>query len=345
MGEMLESPAMASVMVIGAGGQVAGDLIPALSVGGHTLTLVDRLPVAELSNRHVLSRYFRDTPEWQSWWRVLDVADPSATRRLISEIRPEVTYHLAALLSAKCETDPAACWRVNMTAFTNVLEALRELAVDGHRPKLIWPSSIAAFGPARTGGRYEVSEDQPDDPLWPKTMYGVTKVACEVLGSYYAEVHGVDFRSIRFPGLLNNTPPGGGSSDYANQMYFDAVNGSSKVCFVSADARIPFMYMEDAVRALVELAAADEARLTRRVYNVRAFGAPSAREIAASIAKEVPGFTVRYEPDRRQEFVDSWPDDIGDQDAESDWGWKARVADLDTMTRRLLEDFREIHPR
>ncbi|MEE8525464.1 MAG: NAD-dependent epimerase/dehydratase family protein, partial [Thermoanaerobaculia bacterium] len=179
----------------------------------------------------------------------------------------------------------------------------------------------------------------------PTTMYGVTKVACETLGTYYAERHGVDFRSVRFPGLLNTAAPGNGSSDYANAMYFGATDGSgSATSFVRPQARIPFMYMEDAVRALIRLAAADESKLTRRVYNITAFAAPSAGELADSISAEVPGFSVYYEPDARERSVDSWPDDFDDGPARRDWGWQPEVADLETMTRKLLADLRALRP-
>lgn len=335
---------MAKVIVLGAGGQVAADLVPKLYGRGDELTLVDRVPVEETHACGVFERCFRDRPEWKTWWRVLDATDETADDRLIREVRPDEIYHLAALLSARCEKDPAACWRTNMALFRNVLEDVHALTTDDYRPKLVWPSSIAAFGPPPgSAGRYFAGNEYP---LLPRTMYGVTKVACEVLGSYYADKYGIDFRSVRFPGLLNTSEPGGGSSDYANAMYFGAANGSrSAVCFVSPETRMPFMYMEDAVEALVQLASAEASRLTRRVYNIAAFPAPSAAEIAASIAREVPGFEVRYAPDERQGYVDAWPDDFYDSPARRDWDWQPKVADLDTMTRRLLADFRALQPQ
>ena len=232
-------------------------------------------------------------------------------------------------------------WRVNMSLFRTVLQDLHAVTTDDYRPKLIWPSSIAAFGPPPgSSGSFEAENDYP---LMPTTMYGVTKVACELLGTYYAENHGVDFRAVRFPGLLNTAEPGGGSSDYANAMYFGGADGTkSAVSFVRPETRIPFMYMEDAVTAMLRLAAADESRLSRRVYNIRAFPAPSAAEIAASVAAEVPGFTVRYEPDQRQKNVDAWPSDFDDSLARRDWDWQPKVADLQTMTRRLLADIRAL---
>ena len=333
---------MTRVLIFGAGGQVARDLIPMLVERGEQPVLVDRLAPEMTEGGRALSRIAeeRGLTGWRSWWRILDGMDESGVRALIEDVRPEVTYHLAALLSARCEENAGLCWQVNMTLFTNVLEALRTLA-PGDRPRLIWPSSIAAFGPLpESSNHYDASNEYP---LLPTTMYGVTKVACETLGTYYADRHGVDFRSVRLPGLLNDAEPGGGSSDYANQMYFDAVNGEEpRPCFVGPETRIPFMYMHDAVRAMVELASCDESRLTRRVYNIKAFSAPSAREIELSIARFVPGFAVRYEPDQREDYVASWPDDFDDQPASQDWGWQPKVNRLSELTRRLLEDLRGV---
>ncbi len=332
---------MAKAIVFGAGGQVAADLIPMLFERGNELTLVDVRPADQTEAGEACDRFFtaRGRTDWKSWWKVFDATDESRTRELIEEVRPDVIYHLAALLSARCEEDAGHCWQLNMKLFTNVLEELRRLTSEDYRPKLIWPSSIAAFGPLPgSDGGYEPDNEYP---LLPTTMYGVTKVACEVLGTYYYEKHGVDFRSVRFPGLINDAEPGGGSSDYANQMYFDAVDGSEpEPCFVRPEARIPFMYMKDAIRAFVELAEADGSLLTRRVYNIKAFRAPSAFDIAASIARQVPGFKVRYKPDQRDAYVASWPDDFDDRPAVEDWGWKPEVDSMDAMTRRLLDDIR-----
>ncbi len=340
---MLRWHNMARILVIGAGGQVAADLVPALDARGDDLTLVDRVPPEQTATWEIFHRHFHDRPRWTESWKVMDASQEPADYRLISETRPDVVYHLAAMLSARCEQDPAACWRANMALFRNVLQDLAEVTTDDYRPKLLWPSSIAAFGPP-PGNRGGYVADN-EYPLLPQTMYGVSKVASEVLGNYYADRHGVDFRSVRFPGLLNTAPPGGGSSDYANAMYFGAVEGSEPVCFVRPQARIPFMYMADAVKGLIALADAEESRLTRRVYNITSFAAPTAEEIAASIAREIPGFRVRYEPDERQEYVDSWPDDFDDAPARDDWGWRPGVADLDAMTRRLLADIRAVQPQ
>lgn len=334
---------MSKAIVFGAGGQVGSDLVPMLLERGTDVTLVDNRPFDQTEGGKVFARYCEDRGRsgWQDTWRTFDATDPGLVNDLIDEVRPVVIYHLAALLSAKCEDMYSKCWRLNMALFEIVLEKVAAMTGGSYRPTLIWPSSIAAFGPPPgVRGGYRADNEYP---LLPTTMYGVTKVACETLGTYYAERHGVDFRSVRFPGLLNTAAPGSGSSDYANAMYFGATDGSgSATSFVRREARIPFMYMEDAVRALIQLVEADESKLTRRVYNITAFAAPSAAELADSIAAEVPGFRVRYEPDAREQNVDSWPDDFDDTPARQDWGWRPEVADLASMTRRLLADLRAL---
>jgi nucleoside-diphosphate-sugar epimerase len=330
---------MKKVMIIGAGGQIGHDLVPLLFESGYELTLVDRRDTEGSRMGGILDRLY-GVGKWQERWRVLDATKEGEMGRLLREVRPEGVFHLAALLSARCEQDPDECWQVNMTSFKTVLDVLDELSGDGFRPRLIWPSSIAAFGqPYDTPGQPYSAENEY--PLLPRTMYGVTKVACEMLGAYYAAKKGVDFRSVRFPGLLNTTPPGGGSSDYANAMYFGAATGEKEaVSFVGPDARIPFMYMGDAVRALLLLAEAEEKRLTRRTYNIKSFSAPTAAQIAESIMAEMPGFSVRYEPDERERNVRSWPQDFEDIPARHDWDWRPEVDTLGKMTRRLLADFR-----
>jgi threonine 3-dehydrogenase len=328
-------------MIIGAGGQIGHDLVPRLYANGHDLTLVDRRTADGSHIQATLDRLY-GVEGWRTHWKVLDATDMDLMGSLLREVRPQMVFHLAALLSARCEDDPEACWQVNMASFKNVLDVLDGLAEGGQRPKLIWPSSIAAFGPPHDApGEPYLAKNE--FPLLPRTMYGVTKVACEMLGSYYAATKGVDFRSVRFPGLLNTAAPGGGSSDYANAMYFGAAKGEPEsVSFVGPEAKIPFMYMDDAVRALVLLANAEETGLTRRTYNIKAFPSPTAAEIAASITHEVPKFRVRYELDERARTVRSWPQDFDDDPARRDWGWHAKVDTLDKMTRQLLADFRTL---
>lgn len=330
---------MSKVMILGAGGQIGSDLVPRLLAQGDDLTLVDRVAPEATNAYQSLSRSFRDRPDWKSWWHIIDATDATAMSHLIREVRPEKVFHLAALLSARCEEDPRHCWRINMSSLQNALDGLVAVAGEGYRPRLLWPSSIAAFGcPFDRQPPYEANNEYP---LLPRTMYGVTKVTGEMLGAYYSEKFRIDFRSVRFPGLLNTAEPGGGSSDYANAMYSAAAKGRKiAYSFVEPGARIPFMYMDDAVNALLRLSNAEESKLTRRTYNVAAFPSPSAEEIAASIAAEVEGFEVSYELDERNEIVKSWPQDFDDTSARRDWGWHAEIDSLQALTRRLLEDFR-----
>jgi threonine 3-dehydrogenase len=288
-----------------------------------------------------LKPLFEADPGLRERWRVVDVGDAHALRGALDAIRPVRVFHLAALLSATGERDPGRCWRVNVESLRTVLDhAAGAKGADGRRASVVWPSSIAAFGPIPgVEGGYPGGVAENETSLHPRTMYGVTKAAGELLGDWYARTGRVDFRCVRFPGLLNETEPGGGSSDYANMMYFAAARGEPSVeVFVNERARIPFMYMPDAVRALVDLAEAPVGRLTRTVYNVAAFS-PSAREIEESIRRVLGSkdFRVVYatKPDPRQDFVDSWPDVLDDTPAREDWGWKPSW-DLDGMSRELI---------
>jgi len=327
------------VLVLGAGGQVGSDLVPALAREDAECWMADRLAPEDTAAWPSLRRAFRGDADWRRRWRTIDASSADALRGLLEDIRPSVVYHLVAILSARGEQDPEACWRVNMTSLRIVLDTLAGWEKDP-APKVIWPSSIAAFGPLPDHPEGFPAGPLPNEfPLQPQTMYGVTKVAGELLGAWYAHHRALDFRSVRYPGLLNTAPPGGGSSDYANMMYFAAARGDASVdIFVRPDTRIPFMYMPDAVRALTELAAAPRNKLSRTTYNIAAIS-PSAEEIAESLKRIVPGFQVHYKPDHRQAYVDSWPDAIDDTPARRDWGWTHHF-DLDRMSRDLIAALR-----
>ncbi len=336
---------MARSVVVGAGGQIASDLVPALHRRGDDVRMVDLLPAEKCSAYPSLDGYFRanGAQAWTKWWVRADASKGTDVPNLLRSFRPDEVYLLTAILSASGEKDPGRCWAVNMGSLQVALDSLA--AIPEPRARLIWPSSIAVFGPipGRPGGR--LPEPVGDDaPLFPTTMYGVTKVAGEHLGAWYARTGRCDFRSVRFPGLLNATPPGGGTTDFANEMYFAAVERRESRDFLSADTKLPFMYMPDAVRAMLELAAADPARLSRRAYNVAGLS-PTAAEIAASIGGEIgrihPGgsFRASYLPgDPRQAIADSWPRTLDDGHARRDWGWKARFDSLEKMTPALLDE-------
>jgi threonine 3-dehydrogenase len=302
-------------LVTGAGGQVGHDLLGALRERGADVVATDR----------------QVPPDAVGRWRQLDITDRGAIDAVLAEERPEVIVHLAAVLSARGEQDPQATYEVNQTGTYHVLEACRAAGVE----RLIFASSIAVFGP-------DVPDPTPDDaPLHPTTMYGVTKVAGELLGAYYQKRYGLDFRAIRFPGLISPAQPGGGSSDYALYMYVDGILRGRYEAFCRPDTRIPLMYMPDGIRALAELAQAPADSLSRCVYNVAAFS-PTAEEIAQSVKRAVPGAEITFRSDpRRQAILDSWPRALDDRAAREDWGWRPAY-DLEAMTADLVPKVREL---
>jgi threonine 3-dehydrogenase len=311
------------ILITGAGGQIGHDLIGALIAAGHDLVSTDLAPRPP-SHAHAGGD-----------WQRLDVTDAAAVQHMFTEARPELVFHLAAILSARGEQDPRLAYDVNQTGTWNVLEAARRAKVK----RLIFTSSIAVFGPPPSG---PLPDPCPDDvALHPTTMYGVTKVSGELLCAYYRSRHGIDCRGVRFPGLISAAMPGGGSSDYALFMYVDAVRKGSYEAFARADTRIPLMYMPDGVRALLELAFAAKDRLSRTIYNIAAFS-PRADEIATSVQRVIADAKFTYAADPvRQGILDSWPKAIDDGAARRDWGWKARY-DLDGMTDDLLPRVRRM---
>ncbi len=304
------------ILLTGAGGQIGSDLITALGAQGHRLVATDLKPRPSTDDIA---------------WRALDVVDAAAVDQLIAEEAPEVVYHLAAILSATGEKNPALAYAVNQTGTWNVLEACRTRGVR----QLLFCSSIAVYGPG-------LPDPTPDDVgLRPTTMYGVTKAAGEMLCEYYRKRYGLDCRGVRFPGLISASLPGGGSTDYALFMYVDGVRVGSYQAFARPDTRVPLMYMPDGVRGLLELAAAPRERLTRAVYNIAGFS-PRADEIAASVAQAVPGVTITYQSDPlRQGILDSWPRALDDTCARRDWDWAPRYT-LDQMTEDLVPKIREL---
>jgi threonine 3-dehydrogenase len=299
------------ILLTGAGGQIGRDLTGALRDAGHQVTPTDVVP--------------------RDGWRQLDVTDAEACLQMVTEEAPDRVYHLAAILSAAGEAKPQVTYQVNQDGTHNVLEACRLAGVR----QCIFTSSIAVYGPG-------LPDPTPDDvALEPTTMYGVTKASGELLGAYYHRKYGLDFRGLRFPGLISASLPGGGTSDYALFMYVDGVRVGNYEAFCRADTRIPLMYMDDAVRALLELPEAPRARLSRCIYNVAAFS-PTASEIAASVARAVPGVDITFAPDpARQEILDSWPRALDDRRARDDWGWRPDY-DLDRMTEVLVPAIREL---
>ena len=305
------------ILITGAGGQIGCDLATMLKERGHYVIATD------IASRPATM------PSDQ--WHHLDVSDKNSVISLFRTDKPEVVYHLAAILSARGEEIPQQTYKVNEIGTFNVLEACRE----AHVRQLMYCSSIAVFGAG-------TPDPTPDDCfLLPTTMYGVTKVGGELLGNYYHSRWGFDFRGVRFPGLISAALPGGGTSDYALFMYVDGVRIGTYESFCRPDTRIPLMYMPDALRAIVELSEAPRKKLRRCVYNIASFS-PRADEIAESVKRQVPGVKLTFRADkRRQAILDSWPNALDDTCAQEDWGWKPEF-DLEAMSVDLIPKVREI---
>jgi len=264
-------------------------------------------------------------------WSQLDVTDPEAIVKVIGNHRIDSIFHMAAILSATGEKEPGLCWMVNMQGTVNVLQAARKLNLF----RIIVPSSIAAFGPETP----RVNTPQ-ETILRPKTMYGVTKVAGELLCDYYVHRFGVDVRGLRYPGIISSeTLPGGGTTDYAVDIYYQAVEKGEYTCFVREDTMLPMMYMPDCIKATMELAEADFTSLVHHNdFNVGALSI-TAGDIADSIRKHIPDFRVEYKPDYRQAIADTWPRSVDDSAARAEWGWSPDW-DLPSMTADMLRKLR-----
>jgi len=252
----------------------------------------------------------------------------------VQVIRQGITqiYLLAAILSATGEKNPNLAWNLNMTALLNVLDIAREEKLH----KVYWPSSIAVFGPTSP------KEFCPQQTIIePTTVYGISKYAGEFWCNYYFQRYGVDVRSLRYPGLISyKSAPGGGTTDYAVEIYHEALQQKEYTCFLAANTYLPMMYMPDAIRATLELMEASADNISIRTsYNISAMSFSPA-EVAASIQKHIPDFSIRYAPDYRQKIAETWPYSIDDTVARRDWGWKEEYH-LDKMTADMLKNLSE----
>ncbi|MCK4341682.1 MAG: NAD-dependent epimerase/dehydratase family protein [Phycisphaerae bacterium] len=267
-------------------------------------------------------------------WMTGDILDDDLTERLVTEYEIHAIYHLAALLSTRAEFAPETAHHVNVNGTLKLIKLATEQARwHGNRVKFLFPSSIAAYGLPDVETKTKVGRIRENDWNFPITMYGCNKLACEHLGRYYTFNYrqtaakwtssGVDFRAIRFPGLISAvTLPTGGTSDFAPEMIHAAAQGQPYACFVSERARIPFMVMPDGIKALISLAEAPEDRLTQRVYNVGAFS-PTAGEVRDYVLKAFPKADITFDPDpARARIVDTWPADVDDSPARNDWDWQ-----------------------
>ncbi len=262
----------------------------------------------------------------------VDITKREAIEEILVKHDIDTIYHLAAVLSATGEQNPQLAWRVNMDGLRNILGIAKEHSLV----RVFWPSSIAVFGP--DAPRIKTPQNAP---LNPTTMYGISKVAGELLCNYYFVKYGLDVRCVRYPGLVSSvTPPGGGTTDYAVAIFYDAIRLKSYTCFVREDTTLPMMYMPDAIKAALQLMEADPAKLTRHAgYNLAAMSF-SAGELATEIGKYVKGFKCTFKPDSRQKIADSWPMSIDDRPARKEWGWEATYG-LKSMTKDMIEKLTE----
>jgi len=308
---------MKRIMVTGAAGQIGSELTLALRTkyGGDNVLATDI--------KTQISPKLRDS----GLFEYVNVIDRETIEQAARKHKIDTIYHMSAVLSASGENRPQLAWNVNLNGTFNILEAAREHSMV----RVFCPSSIAAFGPETP------RLNTPNDTiLKPKTMYGLTKVAGELLGDYYVRRYGLDVRGCRYPGIISHeTLPGGGTTDYAVAIFFEAVKNKSYTCFLREDTRLPMMYMPDCLKATLDLMEADFSRLKHHAdFNVAAMSF-SAGELAAEIRKHIPEFKITYEPDYRQAIANSWPESIDDSAARGEWGWKPDY-DLARMTEDML---------
>lgn len=313
--------AKGKILVIGASGQIGVELTMALrNMYGNSNVIA-----SDLREENDL---LRGTGPYVS----LDVMNKEMLH--VQVIRQNITqiYLLAAILSATGEKNPNLAWHLNMQGLLNVLDIAREEKLE----KVYWPSSIAVFGPTSP------KQNCPQQTIIePTTVYGISKYAGEFWCNYYYHRFGVDVRSLRYPGLISyKSAPGGGTTDYAVEIFYEAMEQQRYQCFLKEDTYLPMMYMPDAIRATIELMEAPKEKISVRTsYNLSSMSF-SPKEITAEIKKHVPGFTTSYQPDYRQAIADSWPQSIDDSVARNDWGWKHEY-DLPKMTEDMLKNLKE----
>ncbi|NLW73055.1 MAG: NAD-dependent epimerase/dehydratase family protein [Chloroflexi bacterium] len=310
------------VLITGANGEIGHGLIHYLSNKGYPIVALDVNPLDPALKSEVLTAI------------VGDILDQVLLGRLVVEHKIRTIYHLASILSTKAEYNPETAHRINVEGTLNLLRlAVEQSNWQGQSVKFIYPSSIAVYGLPSLQAKQNSGKLAESEYLNPTTMYGCNKLYCEHLGRYYNHYYrqlaadsnsslSVDFRALRFPGLISaETIPTGGTSDYGPEMLHAAAKGENYNCFVRPDATLPFMVMPDAIRSLIMLQEADRSRLTQNVYNVTSFN-PDANEIREITLKAFPGAEINFVPDvKRQGIVDTWPNDISDAAARNDWDW------------------------
>jgi nucleoside-diphosphate-sugar epimerase len=330
------------VLITGANGEIGHGLISHLANNKNVNVIaLDVQPLDEELKPYIM-RFIQG-----------DILDGMLLGRLVVEYEIRTIYHLASILSTKAEYNPEAAHRINVEGTLNLLRlAVEQSQWQGKPVKFIYPSSIAAYGLPSLETKERVGKVKESDWLFPITMYGCNKLYCEHLGRYYtshyrqlAADHSsatVDFRSLRFPGLISAvTIPTGGTSDYGPEMLHHAAQGIPYSCFVRPDTRLPFMVMPDAIKSLLELEAAPRAKLSQFVYNVTSFSL-SAQEIYDVVKKDFPESEITFQPHlSRQKIVDTWPEDIDDSAAERDWSWKPDYNQVRAFSEYLIPAIRQ----
>lgn len=312
---------MGKILVIGAGGQLGTELTKALA--------------EKYGNENIIATDFQDAVKDKFTYcrfETLNVMDKAALASIVETHSVTQIYHLAAILSAAGEKNPLQAWDLNMVGLLNVLEIAKSHKIE----KVFWPSSIAVFGPNT------IQEQTPQQTFKdPNTVYGISKLAGEHWCEYYYNTYGVDVRSIRYPGLIGyKSLPGGGTTDYAVDIYHKAALSEKFTCFLNKDTYLPMMYMDDAINATLQLMDADKENLSIRTsYNISGMSF-SPKEIYESILAFYPNFEIEYQPDFRQQIADSWPNSIDDSVARKDWNWKPAY-NLSSMTATIVKNLPE----
>ena len=306
---------MKKILVTGAIGQIGSELVLALR--------------QKYGANNVIASDLRNSDDNNfEPFEILDVLDKRGLENIVKKHNINIIYHLAAILSAAGEKNPQLCWDVNMNGLYNILEVAREFNLK----QIICPSSIAVFGPETP------RQNTPQETiLLPKTIYGLTKVSGELLCEYYVAKFGIDIRGIRYPGLISyKTLPGGGTTDYAVEIFYEAIKHKKYTCFLEAKTILPMMYMPDAIRGTIDLSEADASTLKHHCNFNFAGVSFSCEEIAAEIKKHIPEFEIQYKPDFRQNIANSWPQSIDDSSSKNEWGWKPEY-DLAKITADMIK--------
>jgi len=309
---------MKKILVTGAVGQIGSELTMALR--------------KRYGNDNVLATGRKTKPSEtlldSGPFEFIDIAKRETVEKVVKDYNIDTIYNMAAILSAVGEEKPLVCWDVNINGLYNILEIAHEYEMT----RVFVPSSIAVFGPETPR-----NNTPQETVLKPKTMYGVTKVAGELLGDYYFKRFNLDVRGVRYPGIISSeTLPGGGTTDYAVEIFYEAIKNKKYTCFVKKDTFLPMMYMPDCIKATIDLMETDISKLKHHCDFNLASMSFSAGELADEIKKHIPGFKCEYKPDFRQAIADSWPQSIDDSAARREWGWKPKY-DLQTMTKDMLD--------